>query len=168
MKRVETFLILLVLSGIAAVFLPSVSHGLEGGNAGFADVRKAGSRVDVEVLDTTGKKVSFRSFIGGKPLVVVFWATWCPLCRDEVPTLNRLAADPAIRVLGVNVGENEQKVRTFITSNHVGYPVVRDPGWQTTAAYQVLGLPAFLILDEEGQVLYRGSIVPGNIEDYLR
>ncbi len=168
MKRAETFLILLVVSGIAAVFLSSVSHGFEGGNVGFTAVRETGSRVDIEVLDMTGTKVSFRSFIGHKPLVVVFWATWCPLCRDEVPTLNRLVADPAIKVLAVNVGDNEQKVKSFITTNHVGYQVVRDPAWQTTAAYKVVGLPACLILDEGGQVLYRGSIVPKNIEAYLR
>lgn len=168
MRRAEALLIILAFIGITAVLPPSVSGGPERGGAGSAYVREAGSSIDPEVLDTAGTKVSFRSFLGRKPLMVVFWATWCPLCRSEVPTLNRLAADRTIQVLAVNVGENEQKVLSFISSFHVGYPVVRDPGWQTTAAYKVAGIPACIILDKGGEILYRGSSLPENIEVYLR
>lgn len=168
MKRAEAFLITLVFIGISAVLTTPVSGEAERGGAISADVREAGSSRNLELLDTAGRKVSFSSFLGSKPLVVVFWATWCPLCRSEVPALNRLAADPAIRVLAVNVGENEQKVLSFISSFHVGYPVVRDPGWQTTAVYQVAGIPACILLGKGGEILYRGSTVPENIEAYLR
>lgn len=168
MKRADAFLICLAFIGISAALLPMASYGVGAENAPSTDVRDVGKPKVPEVVDASGRKVSFRSFIGRKPLVVVFWATWCPVCRSEVPTLNRLAADPAIRVLAVNLGENEQKVQTFKASYQVGYPVVRDPDWQTTATYQVVGIPACLILDEGGQVLYRGSTVPGNIEAYLR
>jgi len=167
-KEANAFLFILVYVGISVVLLPPVSYGRAVESSSSADVREAGSHRDPEVLNMSGTKVSFRSFLGRKPLLVVFWATWCPLCRDEVPTLNRFASDPAIQVLAVNLGENEQKVQSFISSFHVGYPVVRDPGWQTTADYQVVGIPACIMLDEGGQILYRGSVVPGNIDAYVR
>jgi thiol-disulfide isomerase/thioredoxin len=165
-KRAAALLIMLVVS-IAFSILLLVPVGMGAGSANDDKADTVGS-LDPMVLDMAGEKVSFRSFIGHKPLVVVFWATWCPLCRDEVPAINRLAANPAVRVLAVNVGDNQQKVQSFISTYHVSYPVVRDPVWQTTAAYKVLGLPACIILDEGGQVLYRGNGVPGNIEAYLR
>jgi thiol-disulfide isomerase/thioredoxin len=155
-KRAAAFLIV----GLSVVLFPTFSRG-EGGWS-------AVSHRDPEVVDTTGTKVPFRSFLGRKPLVVIFWATWCPLCRAEVPTLNRLAADPAIQVLAVNLGESEQKVRSFISSFRVGYPVVRDPGWQTTAAYQVVGIPAWILLDGGGEVLSRGNALPEDIETFVR
>jgi thiol-disulfide isomerase/thioredoxin len=165
---VEALPISLMLIVITAAFFPSLSCFMAAGSAHAAEFQVAGNNKEPEVVDNTGSKVSFRSFIGRKPLVVVFWATWCPLCRDEVPALNRLANEPNFQILAVNLGEDEQKVRTFISSFRVNYPVVRDPGWQTTGAFQVLGIPYCIILDEGGQVLYRGSVVPGNIEAYLR
>ena len=168
MKGVAEFLIIPLLIGLSAVLLPSDSHGRGTVSAMGTDFSEADTQGDFAVLDSSGKKVPFRSFLGQKPLLVVFWASWCVECRAEVPTLNRLFDDTEIRVLAVNLGENEQKVRAFISSFQVGYPVVRDPGWQTSAAYRVLGIPACLLLDSEGRILYRGSSVPGNIAAYLR
>jgi len=162
------FLIILAAIGIAGVLSPPVSEGLEGWSDHGADVREAGSHRDSEVQDLAGTRIAFSSFLGNKPLVVVFWASWCTECQTEVPALNRLAADPAIRLLAVNVGESEKKVRSFISSYHVTYQVVRDPGWQTTTAFKIVGIPACILLDKGGEILYRGSSVPGNIESYLR
>jgi thiol-disulfide isomerase/thioredoxin len=163
-KRAAAFLIV----GLSVVLLPTFSRGEGGWSVNRAEVRESVSHRDPEVVDTTGTKVPFRSFLGRKPLVVIFWATWCPLCKAEIQTLNRLAADPAIQVLAVNLGESEEKVQSFISSYHVGYPVVRDPGWQTTTAYKVVGIPACILLDRGGQILYRGSTVPENIEAFVR
>lgn len=163
-----TFLIILAAICISGILLPQVSGGLEGGGDRSADVRETGSRRDSEVLDLAGTRIVFSSFLGSKPLVVVFWASWCSECQTEVPALNRLAADPSIRLLAVNVGESEKKVRSFISSYHVAYQVVRDPGWQTTTAFKIVGIPACILLDKGGEIRYRGSRVPENIEAYLR
>jgi len=162
------FLIILVSIGISGVFLPQVSGGLEGVGDRSADIREAGSRRNLELMDLAGSKMVFSSFLGSKPLVLIFWASWCSECQTEVPVLNRLAADPSIRLLAVNVGESEQKVRSFISSYHVAYQVVRDPGWQTTTAFKIVGIPSCILLDKGGEIRYRGSRVPENIEAYLR
>jgi thiol-disulfide isomerase/thioredoxin len=165
-KRASAFLI--ILAGISGVLLPPVWGGFEGGGDRSADLREAGSRRDPEVLDLAGTRVHFSSFLGSKPLVVVFWASWCPECQADVPALNRLANDPAIRLLAVDVGESEKKVQSFISSFFVNYQVVRDPGWQTTTAFKIVGVPTCILLGKGGEILYRGSSVPGNIEAYVR
>jgi thiol-disulfide isomerase/thioredoxin len=167
-KRGGALLIIWVLGGITALFVSAFPGFPEAGSTRAAEIRDGGGSRDPEVVDMGGARVSFSSFLGQKPLMVVFWATWCPECRKEVPALNRLASDPSINLLAVNVGEKEQKVRSFIASYHVVYPVVRDPGWQTTAAFGVMGIPACILLDKGGEVLYRGSAVPGEIGKYVR
>lgn len=162
------FLFILLVGGTAIAPLPAHPGEPEGGTAHAADGRETVSQTDLELVNTAGEKVSLRSFVGRKPLVLVFWATWCPVCREEVPTLNRLGSNPAIQVLAVNLGESPKKVQSFVAAYHVGYPVVRDPAWQSATAYQVLGIPACIILDKGGQIIYRGSTVPENIEAYVR
>lgn len=167
MKK-ATFLIIQVYLGISGVLFPGISDGLEEKGDRSAVIRETVRYRDLEVTDLAGTKVAFGSFLGSKPLVVVFWASWCTDCQTEVPALNRLAADSSVRLLAVNVGENEKKVRSFISSYQVTYQVVRDPGWQTTTAFKIVGVPACILLDKSGGILYRGSNLPVNIESYLR
>ncbi len=167
MKRSVRFLCALLVIGAANGFMSPDVRGKEAERAYAAEAQGTASRIDVELHGPTGEPVSLRSFIGRKPLVMVFWATWCPICRSEVPALNRLNNNPAIQVLAIDIGESGKKVRSFITSFNVAYPVVLDPDGKTTAAYQVPGIPACVILDKAGRVVYRGSAVPERIETYL-
>ena len=167
MKRSVRFFCALLVIGAAKGFMFPDGWGKGAGRAYAAEAQGTASRIDVELHSPTGEPVSLRSFIGRKPLVMVFWATWCPICRSEVPALNRLSNDPAIQVLAIDIGESGKKVQSFITSFNVAYPVVLDPDEKTTAAYQVPGIPACIILDKAGRVVYRGSTVPERIEPYL-
>jgi thiol-disulfide isomerase/thioredoxin len=155
-------LLVILLSFLISVPPVSGEKGLD------APLLKGESRKGPEVLTLEGKKAAFSSFIGAKPLVVVFWASWCIDCQAEVPALKRLANDSTIRLLTVNVGEGEEKVRSFISRYKVSYEVVRDPAWQTTTAYRIVGVPSCIILDRSGTVLYRGSSLPPDIGAYLR
>lgn len=161
MKKAAVVLVILLSLGIS---VPQVS----GEKSLNAPVLKGDSRKDPEVLTLGGRKAAFSSFVGAKPLVVVFWASWCTDCQAEVPALKRLANDQTIRLLAVNVGENEEKVSSFISRYKVSYEVVRDPVWETTTAYRIVGVPACIILDSQGTVLYRGSSLPPNIGAYLK
>ncbi len=167
MKRANRFLFVLMLICSAICLLPPAPGGPGAGSVHAAELREAGSRTDFDLHSPTGGPVSLRSFVGRKPLVLVFWATWCPICRSEVSTLNRLNSNPAIQVLAIDIGESSKKVQSFIKSFKVAYPVVLDPDEKTTAAYQVPGIPACIILDKAGRVVYRGSTVPERIETYL-
>ena len=92
-----------------------------------------------------------------KVLVINFWATWCPPCRDELPSLERLREalrGRPIEVLTVNVAEGETRVKRFLADIALRLPVLLDRNAETQRAWKVRGLPATFILDGEGAIRF--------------
>ncbi len=93
----------------------------------------------------------------GSIVVVNFWATWCPPCVDEMPSLEKLhrALGPeGLVILGVSVDEDEAALRAFVTRAGVTFPVLRDPGGRTAAqAYGTTGYPGSFVIDRSGRLL---------------
>ena len=94
----------------------------------------------------------------GKVVLINFWATWCPPCREEMPTLERLAQarQEAIQVLGVNLDTvNPAKVRAFVRELGISFPILLDPDLGVGKAYRVRGLPTSFVVDRDGVVRFR-------------
>ncbi len=94
----------------------------------------------------------------GKWTVVNFWATWCPPCRHEMPSLDRLqVAMPDIEVVTVATGRNAvPKIEQFFEEAGVSnVEALRDPDMTLSRSLGVMGLPVTLILNPEGQVVGR-------------
>ena len=105
--------------------------------------------------DMDGKTIDLTRY-RGKVVLVNFWATWCPPCRKEFPSLGRVrklfkAAD--FEVLAVNVGEDPDAVFSFAGSPEV--PVLFDRDSQTMARWPVKGLPTTLVVDRQGRLALR-------------
>jgi len=98
----------------------------------------------------------------GRLVLVNFWATWCPPCVAELPSLERLhrsLGPEGLVVLGVSVDEDESALRRFVREHGLTFPMLRDPGGRgTAAAYGIGGYPETLIVGPDGVVLesYRG------------
>jgi peroxiredoxin len=122
---------------------------------------------DLDLRSPTGEQVSLIPYIGRKAVVVVFWATWCPICKKEVPHLNRLNSNPLVKVIGVNEGESLGKIRDFIVSNRIAYEVVVDPKATVAKSFGVPGMPYCVIIGKTGVIDYRGSGLPENLDLYL-
>jgi thiol-disulfide isomerase/thioredoxin len=122
---------------------------------------------DLDLRSPEGERVSLIPFITRKAVVIVFWTTWCPICRAEVPRLNRLNENPRIKVIAVNEGDSVNKIKAFISANSVGYEVVVDPDGAVAAAFQVTGMPDCVIIDRSGRIVFRGNELPKDIEYYL-
>ena len=94
----------------------------------------------------------------GHPLVVNFWATWCPPCRAEMPTLNRAYEEhraQGLIVLAVNEMESRGQVSQFVQEEALSLPVVLDRRGLVAQAYRVSGLPTSFFVDDQGIVVLR-------------
>jgi len=78
--------------------------------------------LSLRLPDSDGKPVAFEQW-RGRPLVVNFWATWCPPCREEMPLLDRMArATPDVQFVGISVDDKEH-VAVFRGTNPTSYPL---------------------------------------------
>lgn len=92
----------------------------------------------------------------GKVVLINFWATWCPPCRKEFPSLGRVRKlfRPAdFEVLAVNVGEDPETAFSF--AGAVDFPILFDRDAQAMARWSVKGLPTTLVVDRQGRVVLR-------------
>ncbi len=95
----------------------------------------------------------------GKVVMVHFWATWCPPCVEELPTLAKLYGElmgKDFELLAVSVDEGgAQAVASFLQQNGLNVPVLLDPEWSTAGRYGTFKFPETYILDREGIVRYK-------------
>ena len=112
---------------------------------------------DFTVLDEAGNEVKL-SELRGKPVVINFWATWCPPCRAELPYFDKAAAERGedIVFLMVNLtdggSETEEGVRAFLQDNGYSFPVCFDTEQDAAEAYGVSAIPLTVLIDAEGHV----------------
>lgn len=112
---------------------------------------KEGKAAPVFALKTDqGHSVSPTSF-GGKVLVLNFWASWCPPCVEEVPSLNqfqRRFAGSGVVVVAVSIDKNPQKYRTFLRKIPVAFQTVRDPQADVSSEYGTYQIPESYIIKD--------------------
>lgn len=108
------------------------------------------------------------SNLRGRWVLINFWATWCAPCRDEMPYLDRLAAEHAdqLSVLAINMRESEATMRAFVEEFDLHLPILVAPDDATLLGYYVRGLPVSVLIDPDGMVTQRiaGPIQPGFVE----
>ncbi|MFM7025511.1 MAG: TlpA family protein disulfide reductase [Limnohabitans sp.] len=93
----------------------------------------------------------------GRAVVLNFWATWCPPCKEELPSLQTLhelgGGDPL--VLGINVRETASRVRRYLDSTGIAFPVVLDPQAELARRLGVTAFPTTLLIAPDGQIRWR-------------
>ena len=105
-----------------------------------------------------------------------FFATWCPPCNEEAPSIEALAHEYGplgLQVVGVDVLENARKAASFRNAHHLSYPIVVDDG-TLRDQYSVNGLPVHVFIDRNGTLrkIVVGELSPAgilaNVEPMLR
>jgi len=112
------------------------------------------SSADFALPDLEGKQWK-RSALGGKVVLVNFWATWCPPCRKEIPDLGALYArfrDKGFVILGIS-DDDADKVAAFVKEHDVRYPVLLDPGSKVSTLFDVEGIPKSYLYDRDGKLV---------------
>ncbi len=149
-------LLALLLAGIAvlpaAAELPPLTHGL-------TPITEPKPAPALRLADLDGE-VHDLADLKGKLVVVNFWATWCPPCRREMPSLERLHQRLQARglaVLAVDVGEDADTVFAFTGQLEPApsFPLLLDRDSQTMQRWKVKGLPTTFVVDAAGKVVYR-------------
>jgi peroxiredoxin len=159
--------LLVLLCGVA---LAGPERPLSG--AGGAAATGAGSDppADFTLPDLDGRPVALNQFIGKKPVLLVFWATWCPECKAAIPEINAMATGPLsakLQVLGLDFRESREKVSAAVKARDIRYPVLLDKKGQVARAYGVVGIPTYVLIGRDGKVVYREHVLPGDLSRYL-
>ena len=112
---------------------------------------------DFELPDLDGNVLKLSDF-KGYIVIVNFWATWCPPCRAEIPSMQRawnILKESNVVMLAIHVGGNEDKIWSFLTDFNVDFPVLLDAKSKVSRSWPMRGLPTTFIVDPQGKLALR-------------
>ncbi len=169
-RRLSSFLVATIAMAIL-LFASSSAVAQEADRPPFGVVEGM-TGPDFTMMSLAGDPVTL-SDLRGRPVLLNFWASWCPPCVAELPLLDRTAAEASDRltIVLLNVGEPHDVVEPFLARLEVGSAIVlrdaRDeerplpdgvvPSRAVAQVYETFGLPTSLLLDEEGVIRARIS-----------
>jgi thiol-disulfide isomerase/thioredoxin len=119
------------------------------------------------LLDLDGNPIRLAD-LRGRPVWINFWASWCPPCQAETPTLRELAAayEPqGLALIGISVQEaTEDDVRAYAERYELGYTIAADLEGHVFRRYRVFGLPTQFFLDSDGVIrsIVQGPVTPAS------
>ena len=106
------------------------------------------------ILSDPSGKLHSLSELGGSVVFVNFWATWCPPCREEMPSIqnlyNQFKYQKGFRMVTILYRDDYQKAMAYLKENNYDFPVVVDTDEKTARAYGVTGVPETYIVDKKG------------------
>jgi peroxiredoxin len=112
---------------------------------------------DFTLADTEGRLHRLSDY-RGKTVIINFWTTWCPPCREEIPSMNRawhaLAGDDVV-MLAINMGEDEDTIFVFTADYPADFPLLLDRDGEVIARWPVKGLPTTFVIAPDGAIAYR-------------
>jgi peroxiredoxin len=164
----------LVLVSVAALlFLPKQQANPTAAGAGLKVVpAKINFQApDVKITDLDGQPVAFSDY-RGQVILYNAWATWCPPCKEEMPTLQAYYEDykdKGFVIIAVEDGEPVEEVAAFVKEYGLTFPVWPDPTWQATETFKINNLPTSYVIDREGVARYvwTGAITREMLEKYV-
>jgi peroxiredoxin len=139
---------------------------------GGAPLNVGDTAYNFDLPDLDGQQVTLSEF-AGKPVVINFWATWCPPCRLEMPEFQRAYEEyeeENLVILAINEAEQPEVVRSFFY-DEMGYtytPLLDQEG-EVAEAYGAVGLPSTFFIDGSGAVtaVHRGALTQDQLQNYL-
>ena len=164
-----TLLLVLPLAGCGNAEEKSQSAPSTAGTIGIMTGQRA---PDFTLNDLSGKTFTLSELRGKKPALLIFWATWCPACRQTIPyfsDLHRQYGPRGLEVISINIATNDPlpRVQNFQEVNKLPYRILYDEKNEVSRVYGVFGIPTSLLIDRDGIIEYRGNVLPANFSQLL-
>jgi thiol-disulfide isomerase/thioredoxin len=166
----------LITVGVAAMALLTLRHSLWSQTESTVESSVVPANADYAAPDLTlndldGKPRSLSDYVG-KVVLVNMWATWCPPCVSELPTLNSFYKDYAMEgfvMIGIDDGEELSVVKDYVTQKGLIFPIWLDPTYLSESAFNTQNLPSSFLIDRQGQVRLQwvGAISRAMLEKYV-
>ena len=161
MKTVIRFSLL-----VGALAAPSLMRGQDSG----IEIGKMAPAAVLQRLD--GTAADLKEFIGKKPVLMEFWATWCPNCKELEPTMAAMHAKYGSKVefvgVAVSVNESPALVKKYVENHKLPWTQVYDIKGNATDVYDVPATSYVVLVDKTGKVVYTGVGGKQDIEAALK
>jgi peroxiredoxin len=164
---------LLILGGLAFILLPknTSASSRSGGTGSIIPVAVDYPSPELTLTDIGGNQVALKDY-QSQVILVNNWATWCPPCRAEMPTLKEYFEDhqeKGFAVIAIEAGEPVSEVAQFADEYGLTFPVWADPDQKALSAFRNNALPNSYVIDRRGQVrlAWTGAINREMLEKYV-
>jgi thiol-disulfide isomerase/thioredoxin len=150
MRFSRLFLATLLLSPLVADVARAQDLGI--------DVGATAPAVSVQSLD--GRDVPLANYIGKTPVLIEFWATWCPNCRELMPTLldaeKKFGKQVKFMAIAVAINQSPEKVRRWLAAHPLPHDTYYDLDGKAAGAFDAPATSYVVVLDKSGKVVYTG------------
>ncbi|MFO3796841.1 MAG: TlpA family protein disulfide reductase [Anaerolineales bacterium] len=161
----------LILIGVVAMVMVSRPSEAQEREVSAMPARVEFAAPSLTLSDLKGQSHSLSDY-QGQVVLVNLWATWCPPCKAEMPTLNayyQAHREKGFALIAINAGDPAEMVRDFVKTYNLSLIVWLDPQNQASRAFQVMSYPSSFVIDRKGTVrlAWVGAITRNMLEKYV-
>ena len=161
----------LLIAGFMALLLAGIVSCSDDRQPPVVPKAAEGKAHDFVLKDLSGRKFVL-SENRGKPVLIIFSTTWCPTCRSEIPLyrfFHNTYAGRGLVVINIDIQEPLDKVSRFAERYQLPYRVLLDDKGLVATAYQIVGVPTMVLLDQNGVLISRQyQAIDGLLEKLFR
>jgi len=125
--------------------------------------------IDFTLEDLEGNKVSLKDF-KGRPVLLFFWATWCPHCQRLTPQLIDLKQkfkDNDLEILAIDFKEDKDKLKRFAQKQGINYKILLDKRGDVSGLYNIVGIPLVILVDRKGIIQFIDVELPQDPKELI-
>lgn len=158
-NKTISLVIVIIIIVVAIVFIQKPFSKTDSAEFGIIDADNTGINIgDIApdfILESLEGEPLRLSNLRGKAVVINFWATWCPPCREEMPAFEQIFQQnkDELEILGVDLQERPETIRKFLEEIPVTYPLLLDPNSEVKGAYNIFTQPVTYFLDKDGKIV---------------
>jgi cytochrome c biogenesis protein CcmG/thiol:disulfide interchange protein DsbE len=155
--------------GSSTAIINSIQQSVAGETAP-KDSQSGKPAPEFELASLNGQPVHLSDF-KGHPVLINYWATWCPPCREELPLIQSRHEkySSELVVLAINAGEDLATVKNYVQARGFTFSVLLDPEWKAEALFGIMAYPTSVFIDQNGiiQARYVGGLNEKVLDDNL-